>query len=399
MPGAIIAYDQVQAGGPTFGSPGVARNDLQLLRLVTCRSTASGNTSYAWTFLDIPPGSAAALANASTPNATFTPDLAGSYRIQLITNGGGPGNIQILIAAVRYDNAGLLTHRGWRIPALGEVATEDGFFGQTRGWSEALEFILSDILAALTSGAAGGIQVDDEGTPIAGNPHTEVNFVGDGVTVTNVAGVATVTIPGVPPAFDITSFVDSFGSLIELGATATNPGFTASYLSPPDVTANSVTIVDDQGHAVVDETGTPTGFTYAHAYTKTVYGNAVNFTLTAKKGAQTRTAGSALTWVQKLYHGVGAAGQTTAAFILSLTGALGTSRVTTFTDTAGSTQKIYFACRAAYGTPSFTVGGFSGGFTLVSSTIAVTNTQGITENYQLWESDNLGLGTTVVGVS
>jgi hypothetical protein len=78
-------------------------------------------------------------------NARFTPDLPGSYRVQLTTNGGGPGNIQILIAAVTFDNVGVLTQRGWRIPAFGEISTEDNFLGQLRGWDEALRFIFADL--------------------------------------------------------------------------------------------------------------------------------------------------------------------------------------------------------------------------------------------------------------
>jgi hypothetical protein len=45
-------------------------------------------------------------------------------------------------------------------------------------------------------GGGGGVDLEDEGVPVTGNPHTTVNFVGSGVTVTDVAGVGTVTIPG-----------------------------------------------------------------------------------------------------------------------------------------------------------------------------------------------------------
>lgn len=144
MPGAIIAIDQDQ-GSPSFGSPGVARNDLWLNRLTTIRSTASGNISYLWSLLDVPPGSAATLASATSQNATFTPDLVGSYRLQLITNGGGPGNVQILVAAVTKDHSGVVLDRGWRIPALGENVGENNFGGQLRGWDEAIRFILADL--------------------------------------------------------------------------------------------------------------------------------------------------------------------------------------------------------------------------------------------------------------
>ena len=152
MPGAIIEFDQYRPATEedeldiSYGSPGVARNDLWEGRQINCVSTVSGNTSWSWSFLDIPPGSAVTLTGASTSTAAFTPDLPGSYRVQLITNGGGPGNVQNLIAAVRYDITGVLVQRGWCIPALGEVPPEDNFSGQTRGWDAALRFIFADLL-------------------------------------------------------------------------------------------------------------------------------------------------------------------------------------------------------------------------------------------------------------
>jgi hypothetical protein len=159
LPGSVIALDQSRPSGTSFGSPGVARNDLWENRLITCRSTLSGNTSQLWTFIDIPPGSAAILSGASTANATYTPDLPGSYRIQLVTNGGGPGNVQVLIAGVRYDVTGTSVNRGWRVPALGEVKGEDNFSGQTRGWSESIEFILADLLSVIASLGGGGTTI------------------------------------------------------------------------------------------------------------------------------------------------------------------------------------------------------------------------------------------------
>ena len=41
-----------------------------------------------------------------------------------------------------------------------------------------------------------GVDLQDEGVPVANNPHATLNFVGDGVAVSDVAGVGTVTIPG-----------------------------------------------------------------------------------------------------------------------------------------------------------------------------------------------------------
>jgi hypothetical protein len=176
MPGAIIAFDQARPSTPSYGSPGIARDDLWLSWEVTCRCTTSGNISYAWEFLSIPAGSAAVLADANESSATFTPDLAGTYRVQLATSGGGPGNVQVLVAAVRYNNTGTLVNRGWRIPGVGELPAEDNMEGNVRGWSAALEFILADILANLggssftPGGDLSGTSTSQEVVGILGEP-------------------------------------------------------------------------------------------------------------------------------------------------------------------------------------------------------------------------------------
>src|ERR1039458_9323271 len=131
MSGASIEFDQVQ-GSMMYGTPGVARNDLWESTAIACRAINPGgppNTSWAWTLLFVPPGSAAAVSGGTTAAASFTPDLPGSYLMQLITDGGGPGNVQVLVAAVRYNDVGGLVQRGWCLPALGEVAGQDNFGG------------------------------------------------------------------------------------------------------------------------------------------------------------------------------------------------------------------------------------------------------------------------------
>lgn len=201
------------------------------------------------------------------------------------------------------------------------------------------------------------------------------------------------------PGFNITSFAG--GSLVELGATVTTPAFTASYASPPDVTANAVVLTDTEATPPKDVTSTPTSFTSNGTFTKTSYGNAVTFTLTANKGAVMRTAVTTDTWVQKVFWGPSSsAGPYDAAFIVGLaSNTLATSRSRSFTVTAGLTDKIYYAFRSAYGTPTFNVGGFDGGFELIASAVSVTNGHGITENYDVWRSVQANLGTTTVAVS
>jgi len=151
MPGAIIALDQDRPG-PTVsaGSPGISRNDLWANNTMHPRCTTSGNASFAWTLLDKPRGSTAALTNDTLIACAVTPDLAGSYRLQLATNGGGPGNIQVMTFRVRFDAVGNPTRRGWALPALGESPGESNYpvpgGNNARGYDEPLKVIMEDLL-------------------------------------------------------------------------------------------------------------------------------------------------------------------------------------------------------------------------------------------------------------
>ena len=52
-------------------------------------SDANGDPlTYSWTFVSMPLGSTAALDDPSSPTPKFTPDLVGSYEVQLIVNDG-----------------------------------------------------------------------------------------------------------------------------------------------------------------------------------------------------------------------------------------------------------------------------------------------------------------------
>jgi hypothetical protein len=111
MPGAVILMNQPTGAGP--GILGVARRDGWRGRQIELVVGTSGNSSINWSLLSTPLGSAAVLANPDQLTATFTPDVLGTYRIQLVTNGGGPGNVQVLVFRVRYDTNGVLAYRGW----------------------------------------------------------------------------------------------------------------------------------------------------------------------------------------------------------------------------------------------------------------------------------------------
>lgn len=94
-----------------------------------------------------------------------------------------------------------------------------------------------------------------------------------------------------------------------------------------------------------------------------------------------------------------------AAFLNTLKKSVADGYARTFTVDAKAGQYIWYACPTKlYGviennvTPTFDVGGFDGGFSL-AATFDFTNASGYTEEYQVWRSDNAGLGATTVKVS
>lgn len=108
---------------------------------------------------------------------------------------------------------------------------------------------------------------------------------------------------------------------------------------------------------------------------------------------------TAITFLNGVYWGVAESkGSFDSAFILGLTKGLQGSKAKTFTVNAGAAQHIYYAIPARYGTPAFKVGGFDGGFAK-AATIDFTNASGYTESYDIWKSDNSGLGNTTVVVA
>lgn len=206
----------------------------------------------------------------------------------------------------------------------------------------------------------------------------------------------TITSEVIGAAFSINSFATAISSgLVEVGQTVSTPAFTATYSETP---VNAI-LTDSVPNTAKDVTSTPASFTSNSSFVRNTYGATVTFTLTASNDANSNSRTANLFWTQKVFFGVGAAGQNSEAFIESLTGALATSRSRSFAVNAGASQKIYYAYRTAYGAAPFTVGGFEGGFTLVSTTISITNAFGFTENYTLYESDNVGLGSTTVVVT
>ena len=185
-------------------------------------------------------------------------------------------------------------------------------------------------------------------------------------------------------AIQITSFTNNVNT-VEMGSTVDTVVLNWNYNKTPEELT-----LDGQG---ID----------ASLKTKTIEsaGIKANKTYTLKAvderdAEATRT--TAITFLNGVYWGVGAdQSYFDSAFILGLTKGLQSSKVKTFTVNAGASQHIYYAIPTRYGTPAFKVGGFEGGFAK-AATIDFTNASGYMESYDIWKSDNAGLGNTTVEV-
>lgn len=128
----------------------------------------------------------------------------------------------------------------------------------------------------------------------------------------------------------------------------------------------------------------------------------VTFRLTATVDGQTKTKDVTLTYLNERIWGVSNVDINTAAEIDTFRTAqnkeLSNSISKSFSVTAGAGEYIYWMQRAALATPTFTVGGFEGGFNLYA-TVSWTNPRSFVEDYEVWRSDLANLGATTVVVA
>ena len=122
-----------------------------------------------------------------------------------------------------------------------------------------------------------------------------------------------------------------------------------------------------------------------------------SFKLEVSDGKTTVNRTASINFYNGRYYGVSNSETYDSDFILSLNKTLTNSRVCNFTVNSGPGQYIFFAIPTRFGTPTFTVGGFSGGFNKIK-TISFVNKFGYSEGYDIWKSTNSNLGNTTVVV-
>ncbi len=138
--GAHYQINQAANAIPT-GTVDVARIDIrqgQVCHFIG--DSSSGQTNPAWTITAWPDGSArAAFTNSTTYDASYTPDVPGSYRGQFLVGDGLGPNAKSFIFRVTRDSAGVLIDDGFSEPAFGELVGEDNAGGNDRGYAKAFE--------------------------------------------------------------------------------------------------------------------------------------------------------------------------------------------------------------------------------------------------------------------
>lgn len=122
------------------------------------------------------------------------------------------------------------------------------------------------------------------------------------------------------------------------------------------------------------------------------------YTITVDDGKQTATSSTSVVFRNRRCWGVSSSTDYTSALLTSLSSELLESRIKTFSVTSNTGQYVYYAYPSRLGTSRFFVGGFEGGFSLVS-TLSYTNPSGYTEDYYVYRSENSSLGNINVIVN
>jgi hypothetical protein len=197
------------------------------------------------------------------------------------------------------------------------------------------------------------------------------------------------TLDDIAPGFSISGY--SGGSTVEIGATVTNPVFAASYSSTPNSANITNTDSIDSPLNLVSPFTSGTVIGSFHHTSQT----SVTFTLTAVS-TSTKTATQAITYLPRMFGGVGAAGATSSVTagvntaILSNGAVLASEGLTS--NPVGSTYTLSPSGQCIYllltgGTHTFSAGGFA--FPMNTPTaVSFTNQNSAVVSMYLYQSTN-----------
>lgn len=349
------------------------------------------------------PGSTATTVTATGPGL-YQVSLAGLTHVRFAISGTFTAtNIGLTLTASPNGLPTILSGGGGGGSAVSSVFNRTGIviavdgdysFGQIGGTLSAAQVGAAGTLSNDTSGKAGDTAAV-AGAVVAGTNGASILPVG--VDATHIT-LRRLTQDDILPGFTITSFAG--GSSVEVGATVTNPAFTASYSSTP--TSASITNTDAIGSPLTLTTPFTSG-TVTGAFTHTTT-TSTTFTLNATQGV-TKTTTSAINWQPRTFAGAGTPGATgatatgTTAVLVGATGTLasaGLNNQTTYAATP-SAQKVYILMTGGSHTFKDAATGFSFAFNTPTS-ISFVNANGSTVAMFLYESTNTLTGTFSIQV-
>lgn len=289
-------------------------------------------------------------------------------------------------------------------PAAGSFtalhATSGSIAGDVIITANAVQSLLNKTLInpVITGGTINASSI--QGTPVSATPPTlNQVLIFNGANYVPAAQGSSFT-------FSVTSFSDGVGGAVEIGTGTWEAigalSFTATYFG--SVTGATVSM-SGAGNAWSPNSLTMTGsFLGPTATTQVVAYPAVDgvisFSLAATDGSNPSGAVINHGFYNRAYYGTSTivSGYTAGNVTGLANNPLQGGKSTTFTVNPSAGQYIIYAFPTRYGTASFTVNGFTGGFQ-PPETVGITNGSGYTENYYVYRSTNSGLGSTTVSVS
>lgn len=201
------------------------------------------------------------------------------------------------------------------------------------------------------------------------------DMVASGFDITSFQMTSPASTPGDPPFL-----------LLEVGDVINHPSFSASYNGTP----TSVHLSFDGG-TPSDFSSTPTNISLGSTFTYNS-NTEKEFSLIASYGAVTKSKTIQVKWFHKVYYGTGPYWSSISnkqAFVTGLTGSIQKDLNTTFIPTLPTSGAyVYFACPQSYGAPTFSVGGWPGGFNAVDAINIAVGALNIM--YDVWISEHSG---------
>ena len=204
--------------GATIGTPGVALAGVSGTLVTASNGDDSSVKRWQWTMVGTPSASSipqGLISDGPVTAATFTPDVAGGYHLQLVTFDAAGNSVtdrrvfQVPELSGRY------------IPPFDAEAPAMNFLGQLRGWALYLEAYLKYVDTIIS--VLGSVPVNYQTV----NTYTLQLSDRGGVVTMSSAGTTTVSMPASPANGDTYTVMNACGATFNVSGNG-NSFYTAS---------------------------------------------------------------------------------------------------------------------------------------------------------------------------